>query len=422
MYLLEIKEKKKTLINYALFAIGLFIFINFKIIFYFCILGIVFFGLLIFNLLYFGQILPNPFYMKISTNIILNAKIIFNDFLFLHVGIYIFIIFLDIKYSVLKSNINVLILEIIVFVVPLFLINQSMNYLFSFYYPIVPIIIIFAIYTLYHYFILKKRDFFSDNLNIFFKILEKQKVIASILISVVIGLIIVNYKNTPILKLFLIFISALIVSILLFLRNKSYIIKKHKIISISLIGLSLLASFSDFAFSRNFAFSYGKSIKSCHMTIRQTFGHSPDLYKNKIAVVKDAGAIPYYSNWQVYDYFLSNPKIRSKNNFNISAFYVEDPEVIIMTIYSNIFQKESMHFNNTNLQFNDTIILNRLFKTSLPYERIQILSDERFKSYTFISIFEFSPDYYQYIFFKKDFIIFSQDLISDLQSKSNVFI
>ena len=123
-----------------------------------------------------------------------------------------------------------------------------------------------------------------------------------------------------------------------------------------------------------------------------------------------------------YNFYLENPRSRSNNSFNISDFYAEDPEVIIMTIYSNIFQNESIYYNNTIMQFNDTTILNRLFKTSLPYERIQILSDYRFNSYIFISIFETNSDYYEYIFFLKGFIISSQNLISDLQSKSNVFI
>lgn len=124
--------------------------VDFKKILLFCTPIVFLVGLFFFNNHQYEQILPNTFYVKQNfqfTDVVRNIYAIADTFIF--VIPHILLIFLNLKNNLKKSATSFMIIQIILILIPFLFINQWQNYLFRFYFHIIPIIITLSVYSLY---------------------------------------------------------------------------------------------------------------------------------------------------------------------------------------------------------------------------------------------------------------------------------
>jgi hypothetical protein len=124
--------------------------IEFKKIILFCVPVVFLIGLLSFNNYQYGQILPNTFYVKQNfelADIVRNIYAIANTIIF--VIPHILLICLNLKNNLKNKASSFMIIQIIVVLIPFLFINQWQNYVFRFYFHIIPIIIALSAFSLY---------------------------------------------------------------------------------------------------------------------------------------------------------------------------------------------------------------------------------------------------------------------------------
>lgn len=124
---------------------------NFKAFVIFLIPIAFFISLIAWNYYNFGQPLPNPFYVKKSTEL---SDIVRNIYqlagVFAFVIPYVLLVLLYLKKNLKNPQTSYLVVLMVVVIVPFLFINQWMNYFFRYYFHVIPIILSLSIFSLYN--------------------------------------------------------------------------------------------------------------------------------------------------------------------------------------------------------------------------------------------------------------------------------
>jgi len=152
-----------------------------------------------------------------------------------------------------------------------------------------------------------------------------------------------------------------------------------------------------------YSYKQAKGLENTHITIGKILGQYEDLRHNTIATVPDAGAIPFFSKWQTFDYVL-NDKITIQQGFDIERFYGSDPKLIFF--YST---------GNKNFESMDIVKKNFVEITSIPAEghHDEIVTHEKFKNFDLVAVY---PK--MFIFVEKDFVNNNPTLMNELIQNS----
>jgi len=107
-------------------------------------------SLIVWNYQYFGQPLPNPFYVKKSTEI---TDIVRNVYeiaaVFVFIIPHILLILLNLKNNLKNPQTSYIIVQVIVTLIPFLFINQWINYFYRYYFHMVPILLALSIFSLF---------------------------------------------------------------------------------------------------------------------------------------------------------------------------------------------------------------------------------------------------------------------------------
>lgn len=164
-------------------------------------------------------------------------------------------------------------------------------------------------------------------------------------------------------------IIPLIISLSIFsfylLKPKIILGQKHPrfiiaIILIFLISYNLPTNWDVTAF----ADSFSESLEESHIKIGKILGKYDDLKHNTLATIVDAGAVPYYSEWRVYDFTL-NDSYFAKHGFSADYFYQQNP--VIMTLTFGSIHHRSLDFNQDDLAYYEEEIIASLKKSGEPW-------------------------------------------------------
>lgn len=124
--------------------------INFKKILIFTVPVLFLISLVVWNYHYFDQPLPNPFYVKKSTEI---SDVIRNAYelaaLFVFAIPHVLLILLYLKNNLKNPQTSYLIVQIIIAIIPFLFINQWINYFYRYYFHMIPILLALSIFSLY---------------------------------------------------------------------------------------------------------------------------------------------------------------------------------------------------------------------------------------------------------------------------------
>jgi len=304
------------------------------------------------NYFNFGQILPNSFIMK-SVGSRDTLFFLINGFnigkFALVLSPFLVLILLKLKSYIKNSPENFLIIQFLVFMTPFLFMSQEMNYLYRFYFPIVPLIIILSFASI-------------ENL--------KEKIM--------------HYT-----------------------KQKSWLI-------VPIIAFLIIYPISFYNDSVEFASNYTSFMNTLHIPIGKTLN---DFQENSgtLAVVIDAGAIPFYSKWYVFDYYI-NDKFSANNGFDKNYFFEQNPEVITITFYSNVYQ------DNPNITSKQNLI-NELAEIQPHSQRKEIILHPEFQNYVLTEIYGHEPTpLYQYIFLRTDVYENNPEFVNALKDKTRYFI
>lgn len=190
----------------------------------------------------------------------------------------------------------------------------------------------------------------------------------------------------------------------LYLLKDKLEIGKFSKISITIVFVFLitfnLTSTSDVS---EYSFNQAQGLENTHITIGKILGKYQDLRHNTIATVPDAGAIPFFSKWQTYDYTL-NDKLTIQQGFSIERFYGTDPKFIFF-----------YEVGNKNFESMDIVKENFVEITSIPAQghHDEIVNHEKFKNFNLIAVY---PK--MFIFVEKDFANENPQLMNELIQNS----
>lgn len=304
--------------------------------------------LLVWNGLYFGQPLPNSFYVKSGKTL---TGICISG---LSIGIWVMtlapfvtLMLLRIDHFVRHPASSYLLIAVVVFLLPFAAISQTMNYLGRFYYPVAPLVIVAG--------------------------------------------------------------ACSVVLIGGSLRRAG---QANGLLSIALVWLFLsaypLSSYLDVA---EYVARYRTGMEEAHISIGQTLGQFSAHKECTVAVVSDAGAIPYYSRWRAFDFYLNDPDF-AKHGFDVESFFGHDPEVAVMTFSSGFSPDTARLLTKDELA-------DHLTSIQTWQERQAILSHQSFEDYSLVTIYRFDADYYLYVFVREDMVGPLGDVVSALKSRSN---
>ncbi len=255
--------------------------IDFKKIGIFCTPIIFVIGILAWNYFYFGEFLPNPFTLKTTT-----------------------------EFSDVVRNSYAISFMLVTMVVHIFLI------------------------------VLNFKEIIRNSKSSYFMI--------QIIISIIPFLVISQWGNFEHRYTFQVIPLIISLSIFSFYLMKPKIIlgQKHPKIIIFII-LILLVSYnlpSNWEVTK-FADNFSNSLEESHITIGKILGKYDDLKHNTIATVVDAGAVPFYSEWKVYDFTL-NDSYFAKHGFSADYFYQQKPVIITVNFVNNMPPDELVHFED----------------------------------------------------------------------------
>jgi len=96
----------------------------------------------------------------------------------------------------------------------------------------------------------------------------------------------------------------------------------------------------------DFADGFSNGLEQSHIKIGKILGNYDHLKHNTIATVVDAGAVPFYSEWRVYDYTL-NDSHYVKHGIDADYFYQQKPALITLnyqTYQQGIPQDDLVYF------------------------------------------------------------------------------
>ena len=152
-----------------------------------------------------------------------------------------------------------------------------------------------------------------------------------------------------------------------------------------------------------YTFGSAKGTENTHITIGKILGEYEELSHNTIATVPDAGAIPYFSKWQTYDYTL-NDKITIQKGFSVERFYDTNPKFIFFHGFGNK-NFESMEIVKRN--FIDE------WSAAATGHHDEIVNSEKFKNYDLIAVYP-----WQFVFVEKEFVNENPELMDELIKNS----
>tara|TARA_B100000029_G_scaffold334491_1_gene326590 strand:- start:4766 stop:6358 length:1593 start_codon:yes stop_codon:yes gene_type:complete len=181
----------------------------------------------------------------------------------------------------------------------------------------------------------------------------------------------------------------------LFLRDRYIPIRYNKISTFLIILLLLAYPFVLFNQVTETIKDTTTNLANAHIKLGKDLANIEELENQTLATLHDAGAIPYYSKMNTYDYYL-NDYHSAKNGFSTEYFFKQNPGVIVMTFTNKI---ESADFNKS-----DNFINNLIENQNNP-RFIEILSDENFKDFHLVSIYEYTTGYYLNVFIHDDIIL-----------------
>ena len=152
-----------------------------------------------------------------------------------------------------------------------------------------------------------------------------------------------------------------------------------------------------------YTFQQAKGLENTHITIGKILGEYEELSHNTIATVPDAGAIPYFSKWQTYDYVL-NDKITIQKGFSVERFYDTDPKFIFW------YSTGNKDFESMEIVRQNFIDENSADDTK-RYAKIVI--HEKFKNYDLIAVYQ-----KMFVFVEKEFVNENPELMDELIKNS----
>jgi len=152
------------------------------------------------------------------------------------------------------------------------------------------------------------------------------------------------------------------------------------------------------------ASTQSKSIENTHIKIGKILGEYPELKHNTIATIEDAGAIPYFSKWQTYDYTL-NDKMTIQNGFSVDRFYENDPKLIF-------FYDSSARSITGSIESLEDFFIEYYEERGIGH-RYDIVTNPQFSNYDLIILY---PK--MYVFAEKEFAEENHDLINELIENS----
>ena len=139
-------------------------------------------------------------------------------------------------------------------------------------------------------------------------------------------------------------------------------------------------------------YTYGQAtgLETTHITIGKILGKYDHLKHNTIATVPDAGAIPFFSKWQTFDYVL-NDKVTIQQGFDIERFYGSDPKFIFFYSTGNknfesldIVKKNFVEINSASAEgHHDEIVIHQKFENFdlvAVYPKMFIFVESDFKN------------------------------------------
>ena len=152
-----------------------------------------------------------------------------------------------------------------------------------------------------------------------------------------------------------------------------------------------------------YSFGQARGLENTHITIGKILGEYEELSHNTIATVPDAGAIPYFSKWQTYDYVL-NDKITIQKGFSVERFYDTNPKFIFF--YST---------GNKNFESMEIVKQNFIDENSVAAtgHHDEIVNSEKFKNYELIAVYQ-----KMFVFVEKEFSLENPNLINELKESS----
>lgn len=274
--------------------------IDYKKIGIFCIPIIFLVGVVMWNYSQFEQFLPNPFFMKSTTEVsdlFRNSHSIATALVLMIA--HLLLIAISFKEIIKNPKSSYFIIQIVVVLIPFLFIAQWGNFQHRYYMHIFPLIISLSIFSFY---IIKP------------KIIQGQK-------------------------------------------HPKFIIA---IVLLLLVSYTLPTNWEVTAFADNFS----NAIEASHIKIGKILGAHDDLKHNTIATVIDAGAVPYYSKWKVYDYTF-NDRYTTQNGFSADYFYQQNPVIITLTL--NSIHHPTLPFNQDDLAHFEDRIIESLQKRGDPW-------------------------------------------------------
>ena len=142
-----------------------------------------------------------------------------------------------------------------------------------------------------------------------------------------------NFQHRYYMQIIPLIISLSIFSFYL-IKPKIILGQKHpKFIIIIIIVVLVSYNLSTNWEIRSWADDFSDGLEKSHIKIGKILGNYDHLKHNTIATVVDAGAVPYYSGWQVYDYTF-NDRYTTKHGFTSEYFYQQNP--VIITLNSHV--------------------------------------------------------------------------------------
>ena len=118
----------------------------------------------------------------------------------------------------------------------------------------------------------------------------------------------------------------------------------------------------------------------------------------------DAGAIPYFSKWQTYDYIL-NDKITIQKGFSVERFYDTNPKFIFFYSVGN------KNFESMEIVKQNFIDAHTAAMDTARY--VEIINNEKFKNYELIAVYQ-----KMFVFVEKEFVNENPELMDELIKNS----
>ena len=196
----------------------------------------------------------------------------------------------------------------------------------------------------------------------------------------------------------------------LIIKQKFQSESKLLIVTSITIAFLILYPLNSYSEIKETAYSVATNLEKAHISIGKTLGSFSELKNNVLAVLHDAGAIPYYSHWKTFDYVL-NDNYSAKHGFDVKYFYEQNPSVIVMTFV----QKPSIYKIDSTPKED---IIKYLIELQHNPNLVKILSDPNFKNYRLISVYEYAINYNLYVFVREDLVTDYPELITALRLKS----